>query len=108
MPVDAQLRALAEPRRRDILQLVWTHELPAGEIAAHFDVTRPAISQHLAVLKEANLIVERREGTRRLYRARREQVAAVLDFLQSFWDESLSALKQAAEAEEREERGRDE
>ena len=108
MAVDAQLRALAEPRRRDILQLVWNRELPAGEIAAHFDVTRPAISQHLTVLKEANLIVERREGTRRLYRARREQIAAVMTFLQTFWDDSLAALKQAAEAEEREERGRDE
>jgi DNA-binding transcriptional ArsR family regulator len=106
--VDAQLRALAEPHRRGILQLVWHREMPAGEIAAHFDVTRPAISQHLTVLKEANLIVERREGTRRLYRARREEMAAVLTFLQSFWDESLEALKQAAEAEEREERTRDE
>ena len=106
--MDAQLRALAEPRRREILQLVWNRELPAGEIAAHFDVTRPAISQHLTVLKQADLIVERRDGTRRLYRARREQVAAVLTFLQSFWDESLAALKQAAEAEEREERARGE
>ena len=78
--MDAQLRALAEPRRREILQLVWSQELPAGEIAAHFDVTRPAISQHLTVLKHADLIVERRAGTRRLYRARREQVAAVLAF----------------------------
>jgi DNA-binding transcriptional ArsR family regulator len=97
--MDAQLRALAEPRRREILRLVWQQELPAGEIASQFAVSRPAISQHLTVLKDAGLIVERRDGTRRLYRARPEQVASVLAFLQSFWVESLAALKQAAEAE---------
>jgi DNA-binding transcriptional ArsR family regulator len=106
--MDAQLRALAEPRRREILRLVWSQELPAGAIAERFAVTRPAISQHLTVLKEAGLIAERRDGTRRLYRARREQLAEVLSFLQTFWDESLAALKQAAEAEAREERARDE
>jgi DNA-binding transcriptional ArsR family regulator len=105
--VDAQLRALAEPRRREILRLVWSQELPAGAIAARFAVTRPAISQHLTVLKAAGLIDERRDGTRRLYRARPERLAEVLSFLQTFWDESLAALKQAAEAEEREERERD-
>src|SRR5262245_55769266 len=99
--MDAALRALAEPRRREILRLVWRQELPAGAIAAHFAVTRPAISQHLTVLKESGLIRERREGTRRWYRARPEQVAEVLAFLQSFWDESLAALKEAAEAEAR-------
>jgi DNA-binding transcriptional ArsR family regulator len=101
--MDAQLRALAEPRRRAILRLVWRQELPAGAIAARFAVTRPAISQHLTVLKAAGLLDERRDGTRRLYRARRERLAEVLAFLQSFWDESLAALKQAAEAETREE-----
>jgi DNA-binding transcriptional ArsR family regulator len=106
--VDAQLRALAEPRRRDILRLVWSQELPAGAIAASFAVTRPAISQHLTVLKAAGLLTERRDGTRRLYRARQQQLAEVLAFLQTFWDESLAALKQAAEAEDREERQRDE
>lgn len=105
--MDAQLRALAEPRRRQILRLVWSQELPAGAIAEQFSVTRPAISQHLTVLKAAGLIQERRDGTRRLYRARTERLAEVLAFLQTFWDESLAALKQAAEAEEREERERD-
>src|SRR3712207_654227 len=102
--MDDLLRALAEPRRRDIVRLVWARELSAGAIAAHFDVTRPAISQHLTVLKEAGLVVERREGTRRLYRARPERVAEVVRFLESFWDERLARLKQAAEAEEQEER----
>jgi DNA-binding transcriptional ArsR family regulator len=101
--MDAQLRALAEPRRRDILRLVWSQELPAGAIAERFAVTRPAISQHLTVLKAAGLIAERRDGTRRLYSARRERLAEVLEFLESFWDERLAALKQAAEAEAREE-----
>lgn len=101
--MDAQLRALAEPRRREIVRLVWSQELPAGAIAERFAVTRPAISQHLTVLKAAGLIEERRDGTRRLYRARRERLAEVLAFLQSFWDESLAALREGAEAEAREE-----
>ena len=105
--MDAQLRALAEPRRREILRLIWSQELPAGEIAARFAVTRPAISQHLTVLKQAGLIVERRDGTRRLYSARPAQLAEVVTFLGSFWDARLDALKLAAEAEEREVKARD-
>ena len=65
------LKAIVVPRRRQILRLVRDEELSAGEIAAHFDVTRPAVSQHLTLLKEAGLVHERRNGTRRLYRARR-------------------------------------
>src|SRR5918997_5434549 len=99
--MDAQLRALAEPRRREILRLVWNQELPAGAIAERFAVTRPAISQHLTVLKAAGLIDERRDGTRRLYRARQERLRQVLLFLQAFWDERLATLKDAAEAEAR-------
>jgi DNA-binding transcriptional ArsR family regulator len=105
--MDAQLRALAEPRRREILRLIWSQELPAGDIAARFAVTRPAISQHLTVLKQAGLIVERRDGTRRLYSARQGQLAEVVTFLGSFWDARLDALKLAAEAEEREVTARD-
>ncbi len=104
--MDAVLRAIAEPRRRQIIRLIWSRELSAGEIASHFDVTRPAVSQHLAVLKQANLVVERRERTRRLYRARHERLAELVAFLEGFWDESLAALKQAVEAEAREERER--
>jgi len=66
--VDAALKALAEPRRRAILRLVWSQELPATDIADRFrDVSRPAISQHLAVLKDADLVIERREGTARCW-----------------------------------------
>jgi DNA-binding transcriptional ArsR family regulator len=104
--VQAALRAIAEPRRRRILTLVRDDELSAGEIAAHFDVTRPAVSQHLNVLKEAGLVNERRNGTRRLYRARPEGLAELRAFLEGFWDERLEALKREAEREERSTHGR--
>jgi DNA-binding transcriptional ArsR family regulator len=107
--VQAALDALAEPRRRQILDLVRERELAAGEIAAKFDVTRPAISQHLGVLKLAGLLTERREGTKRLYRARPEGLADLRDFLDQFWSERLDALTREAEREERRrkrERGR--
>jgi DNA-binding transcriptional ArsR family regulator len=95
--MDAALRAISEPRRREILRLVWDGELPAGDIASHFDVTRPAISHHLRVLKEAGLVEERRAGTRRLYRACPESLGELRGFLESFWDQQLVALKAAAE-----------
>jgi DNA-binding transcriptional ArsR family regulator len=80
-------RALAEPRRREILRLVRDGERSAGEIAAQFDVTRPAISQHLRVLKEAGLVDERRDGTRRLYRLRPEGLDDLRAFLDDLWGE---------------------
>src|SRR5213592_2178850 len=98
--VEAALKAIAAPRRRQILGLVRDDELSAGEIASHFEVTRPAISQHLRVLKEAGLVSERRNGTRRLYRARPESIAQLRAYLESYWDENLRLLKQAAEQEE--------
>ena len=100
------MKAIAAPRRRLILSLVLERELSAGEIAAHFDVTRPAVSQHLNVLKEAGLVSERRNGTRRLYRARPEALAELKSFLEAFWDERLEALKQEAEKEEQTRHGR--
>jgi DNA-binding transcriptional ArsR family regulator len=104
--MEAALKAIAAPRRRQILSLVRAGELSAGEIATHFDVTRPAVSQHLNVLKEAGLVSERRNGTRRLYRARPEGLAEVKAFLEEFWDERLEALKREAEKEERRKHGR--
>jgi DNA-binding transcriptional ArsR family regulator len=104
--MDAALKAIAEPRRRRILTLVRDDELSAGEIAAHFDVSGPAISQHLNVLKEANLVSERRNGTRRLYQARPEGLAELKAFLEGFWDERLDALKREAERKESTRRGR--
>jgi DNA-binding transcriptional ArsR family regulator len=98
------VQAISEPRRREILELVQDRELSAGEIAARFDVTRPAISQHLTVLKTAGLVTERREGTRRLYRARPEGLADLRSFLDGFWEGRLERLKVAAEREQK--RGR--
>jgi DNA-binding transcriptional ArsR family regulator len=103
--MQATLNAIAGPRRRQILSLVRDEELSAGEIAAHFDVTRPAVSQHLTILKEARLVDERRNGTRRLYRARPEGLAELKEFLDAFWDERLAQLKREAEREERKKHG---
>lgn len=97
---DEALRALAEPRRRAILRLVAHDELPAGEIAAAFDVTRTAVSQHLTVLRSAGLLSERRVGTRRLYRARPEGLAELRAFLEDMWASSLDVARRLAEAGE--------
>jgi DNA-binding transcriptional ArsR family regulator len=99
--MEAALKAIAAPHRRQILTLVRDGELSAGEIAAHFDVTRPAVSQHLNVLKEAGLVSERRNGTRRLYRARPEGLLPVKQFLEEFWAPRLEALKREVEREEK-------
>jgi DNA-binding transcriptional ArsR family regulator len=76
-------------------------ERTAGDIAAQFEVTRPAISQHLTVLRDAGLVVERRAGTRRWYRARPEGTRELHDWLEGFWDDGLARLAAAAEQEER-------
>lgn len=103
--MQSTLQALAEPRRREILQLIRDRELSAGAIASGFDVSRPAISQHLGVLKEAGLVSERREGTKRFYRARPEGLKELREFLEGFWAFSLQRLKREAETEERKKRG---
>ena len=96
---DDVLRALAEPRRRAILRLVAQDELAAGEIAAAFEVTRTAVSQHLTVLKNAGLLTERRDGTRRLYRARPEGLQGLRQFLDEMWASSLDVARRLVEAE---------
>src|SRR5438045_9537639 len=103
--METALKALAEPNRRRILTLVRDEELTAGEIASHCEGTRPAVSQHLTVLKEAGLVHERRNGTRRLYSVRPQGFNEVKSFLEAFWDEKLAALKREAEREERKKRG---
>jgi DNA-binding transcriptional ArsR family regulator len=101
------LVALVEPRRREILTLVRDHEMLAGDIAARFpDVARPTVSQHLRVLHDAGLLHQRREGTRRFYRARPEGLHEVLAFLDDFWDDRLRTLKLEAEREQRSRDGR--
>jgi DNA-binding transcriptional ArsR family regulator len=102
----AALRAIAEPRRRAILRLVAREELAAGEIAAAFDITRTAVSQHLTVLKDAGLLSERRDGTRRLYRARAEGLAGLREFLDDMWSGALDTALRIAE-DEREAAGDD-
>jgi DNA-binding transcriptional ArsR family regulator len=99
--MEAALKALAEPRRREILRLVWSEELPATAIAASFsEVTRSAISQHLGVLREAGLVDERREGTRRLYRSNHHQMARLRTYLDDYWTTGLERLRDVAEAAE--------
>ena len=93
---------LGEPRRCEILRLVWSEELPAAEIAAHFpEVTRSAISQHVGVLRSAGLLTERRDGVRRLYSANRSEMGKLRDFLDSFWSDRLVRLRDLAESAER-------
>jgi DNA-binding transcriptional ArsR family regulator len=104
--MDMMLRALADSTRRQILALVWREERTAGEIAAKFTITRPAVSQHLAILRESALLTVRREGTRRLYRADRQAMARLRSELSTFWDNHLTQLKLAAKRAERKMRRR--
>ena len=96
---DEALRALAEPHRRAILRLVARDEAAAGEIAAAFDVNRTTISQHVTVLKNAGLLSERRDGTRRLYRARPEALEGLRSLLDEMWASSLDVARRIVEAE---------
>ena len=98
------MRAVAEPRRREILRLCWDGERTAGDIAGHFEVTFGAVSQHLAVLREAGLVAVRREGTRRWYRADRRALGPLGAYLESTWADQLDALATLAEHAERAER----
>lgn len=100
--MDDLIKAIAEPNRRKVLRLLADREMSSGEIAAQFEVSPPAISQHLAVLMKANLLVQRREGTFRYYSLRREAFSDLRAFLDSFWKDSLEQLKEAAEWEEME------
>ncbi len=94
---DAVLRALADPHRRQILRLVQHAELPAGQIAASFTLTQQAVSQHIGVLRQAGLLTERREGTRRLYGLNQQALEPVRELLSEFWPDALSRLKKAVE-----------
>jgi len=91
--VQEVLDAISSPRRREILRLVWERELPAGDIAARFDVSWPAISQNLAVLRKAGLVTERREANRRLYRADPQALGSLRAVLQDMWAQDLDRLR---------------
>ncbi|MDX1578553.1 MAG: metalloregulator ArsR/SmtB family transcription factor [Gemmatimonadota bacterium] len=99
------LRTATEPRRLQILQLIWDRELSVGEIAARVPVSVAAVSQHLARLREAGLVRVRPEGRHRYYRAARRDMGTLAIVLESFWMERLDALKRLAESNER--RGED-
>ena len=99
---DAALRAVASPRRRAILKLVWDRELSSGDIASHFDVSWPAISQNLRVLEDTGLVRTRREGTTRLYRADRVKLRPLKALLTAMWEADLDRLGDLAEAEDME------
>ena len=101
MNAEAALAALAEPRRRAILMLVRDEPRSVNEIAAHFDVTQQAVSQHLQVLRDAGLVAVRPAGQRRLYEVRPEGLESVREFLEQLWPERLGRLKQAIEADQR-------
>ena len=97
--MEAVLRAIAPARRREILLLVRDSELTAGEIASHFAISRPGVSQHLRVLVDAGLLNERRDGTRRIYRARPEGLGEVRAYLDDFWGSRLDDLRVVVERE---------
>ena len=91
------LRVIADPTRREILHLVADREVPASELAANFDLTRSAVSQHLSVLAAANLVTVRKQGTRRLYRVNQEELQNLLKWLDNYWSTGLFRLRRAVE-----------
>jgi DNA-binding transcriptional ArsR family regulator len=102
---DAVLRALADPHRRQILRLVQHAELPAGQIAAHFDLTQQAVSHHIHVLRRAGLVRERRDGARRLYALDPEAMKPVQQILSEFWPAALDRLKHVVEQDQASKQG---
>ena len=95
------LQVIAAPRRLRILELIWDRELSAGEIAAQFDVSWSAVSQHLTVLRRAGFVTERREGTSRIYQADRAGLGSLRGVIEEYWRASLLHVKELAETEER-------
>src|SRR5918995_6362277 len=92
------LQVVSEPRRREILRLIWTDELSAGDIAGRFDVTFGAVSQHLGILRDAGFVRLRRDGNRRLYRADQERLGPLAQALEAMWTDTLDRLAQAVGA----------
>ena len=90
--MQATLEAVRHPQRREILRLVWDSELPSRAIASHFDVTWQAVSHNLKILREAGLVAERRDGTRRFYRADRAKLRPVESLLKDLWQQDLQRL----------------
>jgi DNA-binding transcriptional ArsR family regulator len=105
MTYGAALAVLADPTRRKVFERLRTGPRAVNALATGLPVSRPAVSQHLKVLKEAGLVEERSEGVRRIYSVRREGLAELRDWLDSFWGDALEAFKAEAERSHRE-RGR--
>ena len=101
---DTVFDALGDPTRRTVFKRLRDGARSVTDIADGMDVSRPAVSQHLAVLKAARLVTDRAEGTRRLYAVDQRGVAAVREWLEGFWDKTLAAFKEAAEREATKER----
>jgi DNA-binding transcriptional ArsR family regulator len=96
---DLAFKALAEPKRRAMLRLLQAAPLSVNEVAGHFEVTQQAVSLHLKVLREAGLVTEQRQGTRRLYLVRPEGLHGVTEFIDELWPAALRRLKQAVESD---------
>lgn len=92
-----RIGALGDPTRRAVFELVAERARPVGEIAAHLPVTRPAVSQHLKVLKEAGLVTDRANGTRRVYSVDPDGLAEVRAYFERFWTKHLAAYKHAVD-----------
>ena len=101
MPYATAMDALGDATRREIMERLRTGPRPVGELAADLPVSRPAVSQHLRVLKEAGLVTERREGTRRIYGLDQEGLRDLRAYLDSFWEQALAGFRAAAESEGR-------
>ncbi|CAN5202127.1 metalloregulator ArsR/SmtB family transcription factor [soil metagenome] len=100
MTYEYALQALGDPTRRAVLEELREGPLAVGEIAERLPVSRPAVSQHLRVLKKAGLVTDRQNGTRRLYRVDPDGLAELREYLEGFWEEALANFKAAAEKEE--------
>jgi DNA-binding transcriptional ArsR family regulator len=98
-----EIGALGDPTRRAIFELLADGPYPVGEIAGHLPVSRPAVSQHLKVLKEAGLVIDSQVGTRRLYQLNPEGVGALRSYFDQFWNRALLAFKQVVEQTNEEE-----
>jgi len=99
------LQVIAAPRRLRIMELIWDQELSAGDIAAQFEVSWSAVSQHLRVLKAAGFVVERREGTSRIYRADQAALGLLRSVVEDHWRRGLDRVRDLAEAEQRDKDG---
>ena len=102
--VPGTVELVADPMRREILRRIWDTELPVGALVAAFDVSQPAISFHLRLLREGGLVRVRPQGNQRCYRAVPEALGELRTYLESYWQDRLSRLKDEAELEARRER----